>query len=814
MMIIRIGIALLFLLVGIETNAQNLVLNGGFEIINTGVTPPPWGPYAVGYAPPWRSLVGTVDVSHPGAPVDLIQIPYLGNGCMRIGHGPNYEYVVGETMPLTAGQVYEVSYFVKKYQDIGSSNIRGVALEITPNMPAAVGFDYINDFNPQFQIEATSTTAYEQVIYCFLAETDGVHYIIIGGKGPPVPADVSNYYAHLVDEVSVVLKTDLSDMPTSQISGQTSFCIDDNIILDGSLSTNETSYQWRVCRINPVTGELQEIYIGGFINGQAGPFDINACYRVLLYTDNGCLARNSFDFCYINPQVLFIYNGDPVCEGDLLNLSVTGDNGWTYTWSQGGTLIGSGVGLNTMSVAPTQGNSTFIVTVLTPEGCTYSETLTLTVHSPINLAPQMDGIDTYGTYTAYVTAGDNLGFTSNPSNDNANEVIDYTLVNNIPSNFSYTLVQPSDGSLNPLTFFWSTSPYTPPGEYTFTLTLNDKNKCNPGISSFTYTIIIICDQCPVCVYYEDRGPSPQTPLPPETETGQCITAGWSQPVSTGTANVLFKAGQYIALGPSFNAGAGYQGIIDPSTCLTDCEDCCQNWTGFTYDPIQNFINFDDGDPATDIWQMTDINHPYCAFNAKGYNLDIINQYGNSIYNSNFTTTACCPFSSPAPENTITQSEISWNGYTTNIWGNQVPVSNGVYFYIVTLYGCNDESIQLNGNISVFGTAGIILNPDDSAELKKEQKERLELATAEIEVMNQLRQKVYLSPNPATETIQINGLENKENVNIHILDANGRILQVESNIANSRFNISKLASGTYYLRIYVNDSFITKKFVKK
>ena len=144
----------------------------------------------------------------------------------------------------------------------------------------------------------------------------------------------------------------------------------------------------------------------------------------------------------------------------------------------------------------------------------------------------------------------------------------------------------------------------------------------------------------------------------------------------------------------------------------------------------------------------------------------------------------------------------------------MPVSNGVYFYIVTLYGCNDESIQLNGNISVFGTAGIILNPDDSAELKKEQKERLELATAEIEVMNQLRQKVYLSPNPATETIQINGLENKENVNIHILDANGRILQVESNIANSRFNISKLASGTYYLRIYVNDSFITKKFVKK
>ena len=98
--------------------------------------------------------------------------------------------------------------------------------------------------------------------------------------------------------------------------------------------------------------------------------------------------------------------------------------------------------------------------------------------------------------------------------------------------------------------------------------------------------------------------------------------------------------------------------------------------------------------------MTDMNNPFCAFNATGFTLNIVNRYGVTLYSTQSINNDCCPFVSPGPGNNIAHSDIWWNGYTNNIFGNMVHPVDGTYYYYVTLYGCNGEEIELHGPIKL------------------------------------------------------------------------------------------------------------------
>lgn len=75
------------------------------------------------------------------------------------------------------------------------------------------------------------------------------------------------------------------------------------------------------------------------------------------------------------------------------------------------------------------------------------------------------------------------------------------------------------------------------------------------------------------------------------------------------------------------------------------------------------------------------------------------------------------------------------------------------------------------------------------------------------------------PNPAVEntTISFNLEKNFENVSVHIMDANGKIVNkiekgnLQSGLYNEVMSVSDLSAGTYYYTIYADNTKLTKSF---
>lgn len=800
-------------------NHFSQMVNGGFETYD-GVSPDSYQ-YSIEYAAGWHNLNNSCDLIHPSA-LGAAGTPRTGVGCARLGWNSNSnadEYFYGTTNSLTSGTTYVISFWVRK--DYSNSPDYQIGAYISSNTPTPMitSPTYIASVSPQV-IEPVTSTVYKKVSFCYTASQSGVHYITFGSfKQNSIPTD--NYLLFYVDDVSVEVQ---GISPVASIAPIPNlFCSNASIILDGTSSSSETEYEWNI--YENTSGSEVLVYDGARISGNAGVVNASvllgsnlqagSCYRAYLTVYNGCGVTTFVDFCIEDPSIDFITDGNPVCEGQLINLVVTGDDGWTYTWFQGGVQLNSGIGLKNLNVTPTIGNSTFTVTVTTPAplSCTSTQTLTLIVHSLSNQAPSMNGINGGGEYTYYVNAGSSFNFTSNVSNDNSNEQLNYFVTDNIPASILHNISSPPDGQNGGTMSFTMSPNFYSQGIYTFSIKSNDQNACNPGISTYTFTIIVVCDHCPICVSYEDRGPAPQVPLPLETKAGKCIIAGWSADVSGGTNHILFQAGEYISLGDFFDSGTDYEAIIEPTTCVTDCEDCCTDWAGFTYDPIQNIVNFGEENPAFNIWQMTDINNPFCAFGAKGFSLAIIDQSGSTHHSSGQTATYCCPFESPAPENPIIHSPIWWDGYTTNIFGNQVRPSDGYYYYLVTLFGCNGESVELHGFFSLSNNSGMIQNPNDPTVLSNEQLMEQDATQASLQEIKVLNEQLSLSPNPTTEYIEICGLENNGKIDVHLLDASGTIVKHFAH-SNGILDVSDLANGTYYARIYVDEIYVMKKFVKQ
>lgn len=505
----------------------------------------------------------------------------------------------------------------------------------------------------------------------------------------------------------------------------------------------------------------------------------------------------------------------PVCAGEEVTLTVQGDPSWNYTWSTGQ----SGVGLQTVTTTASLGQNSYSVTAEYLPGCslaTASPAAMLTVHDPQNSPPQCLGVNGTGVYNTTIQVGEQTCFTI-PTSDAANELVQIT-----PSGGTATGSFQSNGASHATGTFCWTPGITDVGFHTLDVLLSDNNTCGELTSGCTITIKVVCDFCPVRVYYERRNPD-MYPLPALTVAGESITAGYSVDpaqqdgyVVTGDDPVEFRA-PYIDLQPGFIAGPGFLAVVDPNTCLEDCDVCCDGWGGFTVDThgegthnVLSNVFTPNGDGVNDRWEVLDIDHPYCAYGAMAYRLDFFSQWGHVYHHEEPWTMGCCPFQSWAPSNPVVSS-ISWDGRANRgAWFcNGCYVSNSVYYYVLTLYGCNGE-VTYTGYVNTFGSpAGMVTEPTpplqdalgtlvaDSlvASLPDEFLSGPLMAGVEASAQQPA---LHLRPNPATDQVWLEyapGL-----AQVWLLDATGRrVLELAPQGAPTTIlQVEGLAPASYFL----------------
>jgi hypothetical protein len=831
----HIFFTLIFLILNSSVNSQ-FMQNGGFEQYNDV-----YGFLNLNRANYWHVMFNSPDLFHEDLDPPAYGIPNTGLSCAGFGWGSESiigsEYFFGETMELSPIAKYVLTFYVKKLDPNSATfGIKVVNSEPptnpyqTPPYNSTLVEDYLSDSNNSPDIiYSIDNGEYKKVSYCFTPSVYGVHYVIFGQFNPQNPPANANFF--LIDDVNISYATiEQQNVEANLTLTSTALCTQNTLLIDGTSSQFETEHQWEIFKL--VNNQPTLVYSGNNEQGNAGVFNVTTafssvgyqplpgdCYRVQLKVVNGCTDIDQLDFCYEDLNVDFLNVPAAVCEDTPTDISVTGDDNWTYTWSNGD----SGEGMKTTSVIPVFPSSQYTVTVTSPSQCSQVNTITLNVHSNNNLAPWMNGIQnlsngTLGSdpYTVYVQQGQVLSFNSQLFNDNLNE----DLLNSI-SNYQqsqYLNISFPTNNVGIFNFYWNTgqgfAPNVSPGIYEFTLTSNDGNQCNLGEESFTYRIIVFCDQCPTCVSFENRIPS-NSPLPPETKVGVCIEAGISQPVQTGNANVLFQAGVSITLGEFFEAGSGFEALIEQTTCVTDCEDCCDDWTGFTFDAIPDppYVNFNDNNLDNDIFQITDVNHPFCAFGAQGFEFYIISDYGNTLYSLTSTSNSCCAFESPSPENPISHSSIWWDGYVTNIFGNTVRANDGVYTYYLKFFGCGgQQSPTYHGYLNVGGIDpyGIATNNDNNTEINSKE---VAYESESVNGILELQQQINVVPNPTRDYIEIVGISNGQFQFVKLLDDKG--LEVLSNckFKNNKLDVSSLSPGTYFVTFTIENYEVVKKFIK-
>ncbi len=489
---------------------------------------------------------------------------------------------------------------------------------------------------------------------------------------------------------------------------------------------------------------------------------------------------------------LTLVSSSPFCEGDAFTASTTYDPSWLYEWSTGEV----GIGLNSVTHTTVLGEDEISVTVTNDEGCSTVRTAPYDVHSTSNTPPGL--LNTNFTYYTYAneTICFNIYATDSPSEQATIEVtgIDggFSLANFSP------VAEPPEVYHEVLAFCW-TPEELDYGVNTFTVKVQDNNKCNPLSQEFTFTIEVLCPLCPLCVNYEDRTPM-DDPLPEYTHAAKCIEAGLTDPVETGDDYVEFKAGQYILLGDFFTEGPFFAEITG-ETCADECAACCEDFTGFRWDEPQ--IQFSpNGDGVNDIWSLNDAAHSYCAFNAKGYLLQVQNRWGRTIYTASNYYAYCCPFVGANAETGLDHTEIFWDGHDDD--GDLV--TDGVYYPKVTLFGCG-VSVDFPVTVQVGGP-DLYTTPNSDGGFQEES-DIPDLAAEEISFFS-----CYPSPTADNLIVEFYEVPNG-NTDIFVYDINSKLcLKQQAITTRTTLDVSQLPSGVYIITLTNGSKTEKQKFVKQ
>ncbi|CAG5082296.1 T9SS type A sorting domain-containing protein [Parvicella tangerina] len=843
-------IALSFIVSVNKVLAQYLT-NGDFETFNSAAADPTRIQHASGWTDDvgyeqhssGTPLTGSADhyYSSPATGATIFSSdPRGGQGHAGIvlksenGNAAYREFIKRQTLSLTAGTTYLVEFWVRKVDGTLPSQV-GAYVSASDVEYASNGIQ--STITPVCNATLTNpSTEYQLVSGCFTAQVTGTHYIVLGNFG--YNGDAGNDLNYVfIDDVSITAAPSVPD-PTAifSLNGGPVYCEGDPILASAGASNGFDSYKW-ICTSSSgaqirgmqweYTNSIPDLDVVSFVNqnGSNFPFQPGECYNLTLLLRNACQqSSQTIQFCIDDPSVSIIFDGQPVCEGQSFDLEVTGDNGWTYSWSNGQ----SGVGLREITETATPNVTQYTVTVTTPAGCQSTETVNIVVHTNNNTPPFYSGIDGGIEFTAYVNAGDDLTFSYWVA-DSPNENV-FLGSNGLPSGSTLT---PINGNAAQGIFQWNNIPDNAEGLYTFNATSNDNNACGVLSALQTYKIKVVCEDCPIEVYYENRMPN-NSPLPETTIAGYRIVAGESVdpnqtdgPVETGSDFVEFRA-PAIDLMPGFTGGANFDAIIDMGTCLQDCESfCCDQFSGFSYDtPFGNVVApIHPTNPV--IWYLRDEDNPFCAFGgATKYRIEVF-QDQDLIYTREEEPQGCCPFESPSPSNPIPYSSIYWDGTDNSFLGGNNLVASGDYVIYIKLWSpCGDELTLSPIPVYVYGyNSGMILadGQDGYSETLAEiyqdrQQGEVEqggspLTSKEVQDYIQVRE-IKVFPNPTSDKFQLLGVIVGDQV--ELLDVVGKQLykKVCSN-GLMEFDLSLQPSGTYFVKITSNQGAATTvKIIKE
>ncbi len=524
-------------------------------------------------------------------------------------------------------------------------------------------------------------------------------------------------------------------------------------------------------------------------------------------------------------------NPTPICEGSNLNLSIAGNQNWHYQWSTGD----EGTGLTSITTVADQANNPYSVTVTNPEtGCILTgNSITANIHPQNNIPPYSTGINGTNGFTAYGQAGQELCFNvQTVDNPDENTLInEQTLLATMPSGMSHSIVEQSQESVE---FCWTPS-VDDFGVYTFEMTYADNNVCGVLLNTDQITVHVLCPNCPLGIAYENRTPG-NNPLPAETRMGEWITAGLTQPVNTGEAEVLFQAGERIEVGPYFTAGPGYTQEIVP-TCVDeeDCASCCDDWAGFTYNSPLSQAFTPNGDNCNDVWYVQDTQNP-CAFNAMGFRLEIRDNDHQKVYEVERHHEYCCPFTAPegnpppCPTSVPQQySSIFWPGISNQSglpnFGNNCYVIDGVYFYVLELYSGCGHTQALTGFIHVINSPGpsectqqyMVAPTDGTMEAIPDREWTSEPVPVSDSGTSRQTLLIGYAPEYETAHVRLNTEGQQERIiRVEVFAMDGRLIAVEYGcIDNCSVDLVGLSSGVYTIRAITDAGIIkTHKIVKR
>lgn len=349
-----------------------------------------------------------------------------------------------------------------------------------------------------------------------------------------------------------------------------------------------------------------------------------------------------------------VANPTLICEGQNLNLTVNGDNGYAYVWSDGQ----SGVGLKNISTTANLGINNYSVTAYSSNGCAVNSlNVDVIVHPNNNEPPIINGMNNSGNYKAYVRAGENISFQI-PTFDHINEKVTFYHLNTLGGANHGIIYQNHEIG----TFSWTPTD-AQIGEHQFQVFATDNNVCNQMNSEiYTFTIIVICRYCEIGIEYANRYPN-NNPVPPLTEMAQYIIAGVSGEVVIGEPTV-FRAGEYILYGGDWDSGDDFEDFIEPVCDDQVCDECCEGNPPITFTTIPNVFT-PNGDGINDVWYVPDFANPFCAFNAQRFELQIFNRWDQLAYSLSANHNNCCPFTSPSHADAGGYSSIYWDGSLNN-----------------------------------------------------------------------------------------------------------------------------------------------------
>lgn len=577
-----------------------------------------------------------------------------------------------------------------------------------------------------------------------------------------------------------------------------------------------------------VSGDVREIPYNGFTKKLTATYTLPVCdpnivYHLSISICNATDAnRDSGIFLETGSMKSDLKIGDlvanpsPVCNGSSFNLTVLNvpSPNLTFNWSTGQ----SGTNLTSVNTVANTSTPSYNVTI-SNGGCTVNRSVNVTVHTNNNVPPYTNGVNGTGNNVIYVQSGasncENI-----PSFDTPNENVAISS-SNVPNGaiFSSNLIGQEIG-----TFCW-TPPYGQTGVYNFDVITTDRNACGFLSNSQPFVVKVACPSCYLDVYYQNRQPG-NNPLPAYTKAARSIVAGSNvipgQPtgnVETGSANVEFKATTIITNLGGFIAGPGYWAHIDPNACITDCEDCCEHFTGITVEqPLPNIIT-PNGDGVNDVWMVNDFTNPLCAYGAQSFNLVIKAPDGRTVYTQTGNSNgSCCPFRSANQGGT--------NGVISSIHWDGASVVDGTYFYVLDINGCS-ASQSFAGNITVLGsgshrkatpTSTNTAQNSDSLSFYNHSIYASDREYSDTKGSDGLGNSFSLYPNPASETtsclLESSDASKRESYTLQLHNNLGIAVKTYSLTTNqsTALNVKGLPAGTYFVKVDYNFTTFTKVLV--